>query len=159
MKSPCFSSFGILFLVASLTLTVTTWKWKLVKYPLIAQNILIFFRVYLSSGCHFYTFSVLFPPVPSLEDEAQRGPPSVHSSSSSHQSESMDTYDLEQVNNFFRTLSLERWETLTYTRIAIRVYPRLTCEFVCKQALSSISVFLLESQLLPQACAGAVSAG
>uniref|UniRef100_A0A3B4ZSG4 Caspase recruitment domain family member 11 n=1 Tax=Stegastes partitus TaxID=144197 RepID=A0A3B4ZSG4_9TELE len=42
------------------------------------------------------------------EDEVQRGPPSVHSSSSSHQSEGMDTYDLEQVNNIFRKLSLER---------------------------------------------------
>ncbi|XP_022074305.1 caspase recruitment domain-containing protein 11 isoform X1 [Acanthochromis polyacanthus] len=43
-----------------------------------------------------------------LEDEVQRGPPSVHSSSSSHQSEGMDTYDLEQVNNIFRKFSLER---------------------------------------------------
>nr|XP_020476928.1 caspase recruitment domain-containing protein 11 [Monopterus albus] len=42
------------------------------------------------------------------EDEVQRGPPSVHSSSSSHQSEGMDTYDLEQVNNILRKLSLER---------------------------------------------------
>ncbi|XP_040918614.1 caspase recruitment domain-containing protein 11 isoform X2 [Toxotes jaculatrix] len=41
-------------------------------------------------------------------DEMHRGPPSVHSSSSSHQSEGMDTYDLEQVNNIFRKLSLER---------------------------------------------------
>nr|XP_019962169.1 PREDICTED: caspase recruitment domain-containing protein 11 [Paralichthys olivaceus] len=41
-------------------------------------------------------------------DEVQRGPPSVHSSSSSHQSEGMDTLDLEQVNNIFRKLSLER---------------------------------------------------
>uniref|UniRef100_A0A669ECJ4 Caspase recruitment domain family member 11 n=1 Tax=Oreochromis niloticus TaxID=8128 RepID=A0A669ECJ4_ORENI len=40
--------------------------------------------------------------------EDERGPPSVHSSSSSHQSEGMDTYDLEQVNNIFRKLSLER---------------------------------------------------
>ncbi|KAK5914377.1 hypothetical protein CgunFtcFv8_008825 [Champsocephalus gunnari] len=39
-----------------------------------------------------------------FEDEA----PSVHSSSSSHQSEGMDSYDLEQVNNIFRKLSLER---------------------------------------------------
>lgn len=38
----------------------------------------------------------------------QRGPPSVNSSSSSYQSEGMDTYDLEQVNNLFRKLSLER---------------------------------------------------
>ncbi|XP_029996903.1 caspase recruitment domain-containing protein 11 isoform X1 [Sphaeramia orbicularis] len=43
-----------------------------------------------------------------FEDEVQRGPPSVHSSSSSHQSEGMDTYDLEQVNSIFRKLSLER---------------------------------------------------
>uniref|UniRef100_A0A667YMR9 Caspase recruitment domain family member 11 n=1 Tax=Myripristis murdjan TaxID=586833 RepID=A0A667YMR9_9TELE len=43
-----------------------------------------------------------------LSDEVQRGPPSVHSSSSSHQSEGMDSYDLEQVNNIFRKLSLER---------------------------------------------------
>ncbi|XP_029945178.1 caspase recruitment domain-containing protein 11 isoform X2 [Salarias fasciatus] len=45
------------------------------------------------------------------EDEVQRpdsGPPSVHSSSSSHQSEGLDTYDLEQVNNILRKLSLER---------------------------------------------------
>ncbi|XP_071330353.1 caspase recruitment domain-containing protein 11 isoform X2 [Trachinotus anak] len=41
-------------------------------------------------------------------DEERRGPPSVHSSSSSHLSEGMDTYDLEQVNNIFRKLSLER---------------------------------------------------
>ncbi|XP_029294338.1 caspase recruitment domain-containing protein 11 [Cottoperca gobio] len=39
-----------------------------------------------------------------FEDEA----PSVHSSSSSHQSEGMDSYDLEQVTNIFRKLSLER---------------------------------------------------
>ncbi|XP_005743523.1 caspase recruitment domain-containing protein 11 [Pundamilia nyererei] len=43
-----------------------------------------------------------------MELEDERGPPSVHSSSSSHQSEGMDTYDLEQVNNIFRKLSLER---------------------------------------------------
>ncbi|KAF7651407.1 hypothetical protein LDENG_00111370 [Lucifuga dentata] len=41
-------------------------------------------------------------------EEEVRGPPSVHSSSSSHQSEGMDSYDLEQVNNIFRKLSLER---------------------------------------------------
>ncbi|XP_020506976.2 caspase recruitment domain-containing protein 11 [Labrus bergylta] len=43
-----------------------------------------------------------------FDDEVQQGPPSVHSSSSSYQSETMDTYDLEQVNNIFRKLSLER---------------------------------------------------
>ncbi|XP_074511473.1 caspase recruitment domain-containing protein 11 [Sebastes fasciatus] len=43
-----------------------------------------------------------------MEFEDERGPSSVHSSSSSHQSEGMDTYDLEQVNSIFRKLSLER---------------------------------------------------
>ncbi|XP_033826622.1 caspase recruitment domain-containing protein 11 [Periophthalmus magnuspinnatus] len=43
-----------------------------------------------------------------LDDEGHHGPSSVHSSSSSHQSENMDTYDLEQVTNIFRKLSLER---------------------------------------------------
>ncbi|XP_077396274.1 caspase recruitment domain-containing protein 11 isoform X2 [Festucalex cinctus] len=43
-----------------------------------------------------------------FEEEVGRGSPSVHSSSSSHQSEAMDTYDMEQVNNIFRKLSLER---------------------------------------------------
>ncbi|XP_061080247.1 caspase recruitment domain-containing protein 11 isoform X2 [Conger conger] len=36
------------------------------------------------------------------------GPPSVHSSSSSHQSEGLDTYEWEQVTNIFRKYSLER---------------------------------------------------
>ncbi|XP_023101995.2 caspase recruitment domain-containing protein 11 isoform X3 [Felis catus] len=36
------------------------------------------------------------------------GPSSVHSSSSSHQSEGLDAYDLEQVNLMFRKFSLER---------------------------------------------------
>ncbi|XP_037331794.2 caspase recruitment domain-containing protein 11 [Pungitius pungitius] len=43
-----------------------------------------------------------------FEDEVHCGPPSVHSSSSSHHSEGMDSYDLEQVNTIFRKLSLER---------------------------------------------------
>ncbi|KAM9493288.1 caspase recruitment domain-containing protein 11 isoform 2-T2 [Clarias gariepinus] len=43
-----------------------------------------------------------------LEDTDTYGPPSIHSSSSSHQSEGMDSYDLEQVNNIFRKFSLER---------------------------------------------------
>jgi hypothetical protein len=37
------------------------------------------------------------------------GPPSIHSSSSSHQSEGLDAYDLEQVNLMFRKFSLERY--------------------------------------------------
>uniref|UniRef100_A0A3Q2XL97 Caspase recruitment domain family member 11 n=1 Tax=Hippocampus comes TaxID=109280 RepID=A0A3Q2XL97_HIPCM len=47
-------------------------------------------------------------PNPSLEEGVKRGPSSVHSSSSSHQSEVMDTYDMEQVNNIFRKFSLEK---------------------------------------------------
>ncbi|XP_014326895.2 caspase recruitment domain-containing protein 11 isoform X1 [Xiphophorus maculatus] len=43
-----------------------------------------------------------------MEMEYEDGPNSVISSSSSHQSEGMDTYDLEQVNNIFRKFSLER---------------------------------------------------
>ncbi|XP_037545383.1 caspase recruitment domain-containing protein 11 [Nematolebias whitei] len=43
-----------------------------------------------------------------MEMEGEDAPNSVISSSSSHQSEGMDTYDLEQVNNIFRKLSLER---------------------------------------------------
>uniref|UniRef100_A0A8C2J4Q5 Caspase recruitment domain family, member 11 n=1 Tax=Cyprinus carpio TaxID=7962 RepID=A0A8C2J4Q5_CYPCA len=41
-------------------------------------------------------------------DSSFYGPSSIHSSSSSHQSETMDSYDLEQVNNIFRKFSLER---------------------------------------------------
>ncbi|KAL2100795.1 hypothetical protein ACEWY4_002556 [Coilia grayii] len=41
-------------------------------------------------------------------DRFSVSPPSIHSSSSSHQSEGMDSYDLEQVNNIFRKFSLER---------------------------------------------------
>ncbi|KAM3917037.1 caspase recruitment domain-containing protein 11 [Leptodactylus fuscus] len=43
-----------------------------------------------------------------FHDQFSYGPPSIHSSSSSHQSESLDIYDLEQVNSIFRKLSLER---------------------------------------------------
>lgn len=42
-------------------------------------------------------------------DRYSFGPPSIHSSSSSHQSESLDAYDLEQVNLMFRKFSLERY--------------------------------------------------
>ncbi|XP_075036000.1 caspase recruitment domain-containing protein 11 isoform X2 [Mixophyes fleayi] len=43
-----------------------------------------------------------------FHDKYSFGAPSIHSSSSSHQSESLDSYDLEQVNSIFRKLSLER---------------------------------------------------
>ncbi|XP_041073631.1 caspase recruitment domain-containing protein 11-like isoform X1 [Polyodon spathula] len=42
-------------------------------------------------------------------DRFYLGPPSLHSSSSSHQSEGLDSYDMEQqVSNIFRKFSLER---------------------------------------------------
>ncbi|XP_024127743.1 caspase recruitment domain-containing protein 11 [Oryzias melastigma] len=43
-----------------------------------------------------------------MDIQTEDGPNSVISSSSSHQSEGLDSYDLEQVNNIFRKLSLER---------------------------------------------------
>ncbi|XP_023251540.1 caspase recruitment domain-containing protein 11 isoform X2 [Seriola lalandi dorsalis] len=55
-----------------------------------------------SLSCLFVRLSFLSP------GDEERGPPSVHSSSSSHPSEGMDSYDLEQVNSIFRKLSLER---------------------------------------------------
>lgn len=57
------------------------------------------------------------PPAPCLADDSHErysfGPPSIHSSSSSHQSEGLDAYDLEQVNLMFRKFSLERYLALT----------------------------------------------
>lgn len=48
-------------------------------------------------------------PDDEFHDQFSYGPPSIHSSSSSHQSESLDSYDLEQLNSLiFRKLSLER---------------------------------------------------
>ncbi|KAM8934169.1 caspase recruitment domain-containing protein 11 [Pelodytes ibericus] len=41
-------------------------------------------------------------------DRSSYGPPSIHSSSSSHQSENFDSFDLEQVGVLFRKYSLER---------------------------------------------------
>ncbi|XP_040296615.1 caspase recruitment domain-containing protein 11 [Bufo bufo] len=47
-------------------------------------------------------------PDDEFHDHFSCGPPSIHSSSSSHQSESLDIYDLDQVNSIFRKFSLER---------------------------------------------------
>uniref|UniRef100_A0A8D2C323 Caspase recruitment domain family member 11 n=1 Tax=Sus scrofa TaxID=9823 RepID=A0A8D2C323_PIG len=47
-------------------------------------------------------------PMPAVHERYSFGPPSIHSSSSSHQSEGLDAYDLEQVNLMFRKFSLER---------------------------------------------------
>ncbi|XP_039630870.1 caspase recruitment domain-containing protein 11 [Polypterus senegalus] len=41
-------------------------------------------------------------------DRISCGPASIHSSSSSHQSEGLDSYDMEQMNSIFRKFSLER---------------------------------------------------
>uniref|UniRef100_A0A6I8S7J1 Caspase recruitment domain family member 11 n=1 Tax=Xenopus tropicalis TaxID=8364 RepID=A0A6I8S7J1_XENTR len=43
-----------------------------------------------------------------IQERCSYGPPSIHSSSSSHQSESLDSFDLEQISSIFRKLSLER---------------------------------------------------
>ncbi|XP_063286289.1 caspase recruitment domain-containing protein 11 [Pelobates fuscus] len=43
-----------------------------------------------------------------FQDRYHYGPPSINSSSSSHQSENFDSFDLEQVGSIFRKLSLER---------------------------------------------------
>ncbi|XP_062841955.1 caspase recruitment domain-containing protein 11 [Trichomycterus rosablanca] len=43
-----------------------------------------------------------------LDESDTHSPPSIYSSSSSHQSEGIDSYDLEQVNNIFRKFSLDR---------------------------------------------------
>lgn len=138
---------------------MTTWKWSLVKNILCISQKCDVFQLYLPY-VHFLSFSLLiFLSVPSLEDEVQRGPPSVHSSSSSHQSEGMDTYDLEQVNNIFRKLSLERYRTDTHTLKCTRIIVKSTflINTVCVQAVSSVSVLLLKDQLFPEAGAGAVN--
>lgn len=82
--------------------------------------------MYLSS---FFKISL---SVPSVEDEVQHGPPSVHSSSSSHQSEGMDTYDLEQFNNIFRKFSLERYRTDAHMHESrLRVKPTFKHLSIC----------------------------
>ncbi|EPQ18392.1 Caspase recruitment domain-containing protein 11 [Myotis brandtii] len=47
-------------------------------------------------------------PANDSHERCSFGPPSIHSSSSSHQSEGVDAFDLEQVNLMFRKFSLER---------------------------------------------------
>ncbi|XP_062388924.1 caspase recruitment domain-containing protein 11 isoform X7 [Sardina pilchardus] len=59
-------------------------------------------------------------------DRFSHSPPSIHSSSSSHQSEGMDSYDLEQVNNIFRKFSLERPfrpSVTSFTRVSSSLRP------------------------------------
>lgn len=62
--------------------------------------------------CSPWCSRVLTDPHSSADENHERysfGPPSIHSSSSSHQSEGLDAYDLEQVNLMFRKFSLERY--------------------------------------------------
>ncbi|XP_041942176.1 caspase recruitment domain-containing protein 11 isoform X6 [Alosa sapidissima] len=59
-------------------------------------------------------------------DRFSHSPPSIHSSSSSHQSEGLDSYDLEQVNNIFRRFSLERPfrpSVTSFTRVSSSLRP------------------------------------
>lgn len=107
------------------------------------------------------------PSISILSSEDERGPPSVHSSSSSHQSEGMDTYDLEQVNNIFRKLSLERYSMSagaeTHTGIKAKSdadlqTPSALCLCVLVQAVPPVSFLLLQTQRVPEAGAGAVTA-
>lgn len=85
------------------------------------------------------------------------------SSSSSHQSEGLDTYDLEQVNNIFRKLSLERYSSVSHTLTK----PKSTNPFcwwmfaflyVCVQAVPPVLVLLLQNQCHGEASSGAVIA-
>ncbi|KAK2533705.1 Card11 [Columba guinea] len=52
-------------------------------------------------------------------DRQSHGAPSVHSSSSSHQSEGLDAYELEHVNSIFRKFSLERTTCHTVQRVTL----------------------------------------
>ncbi|CAL8304757.1 unnamed protein product [Merluccius merluccius] len=66
------------------------------------------------------------------EDEVLDGPHSIHSSSSSHQSEGLDCcYDLEQVNTILRKLSLER-----PFRLSLSSVTRVSCSLKQVQELS-----------------------
>lgn len=104
--------------------------------PLI-KNFLIQF--WLGSNFHFHLFhlchSVLDPFSFLLlfsddsHDRHSHGAPSVHSSSSSHQSEGLDAYELEHVNSIFRKFSLERY---------------LRCQFTCQKQRPPLIYYLLE---------------
>lgn len=79
----------------------------------------------------------------------------------------MDTYDLEQVNNIFRKLSLERYSMSagaeTHTGIKAKSdadlqTPSALCLCVLVQAVPPVSFLLLQTQRVPEAGAGAVTA-
>lgn len=78
-----------------------------------------------------------------FEDEVCHGPSSVHSSSSSHQSETMDSYDLEQVNSIFRKYSLERPfrpSLSSITRICSTLKPVQTASLLGDNLLKDITL-------------------
>ncbi|XP_077590608.1 caspase recruitment domain-containing protein 11 isoform X2 [Stigmatopora nigra] len=77
------------------------------------------------------------------EEDVKRGPSSVHSSSSSHQSECLDTYDIDQVNNIFRKLSLER-----PFRPSLSSYSRSSLTMKPAQELTLLSENLLKDTTL-----------
>uniref|UniRef100_A0A8C7XMG7 Caspase recruitment domain family, member 11 n=1 Tax=Oryzias sinensis TaxID=183150 RepID=A0A8C7XMG7_9TELE len=71
------------------------------------------------------------------------GPNSVISSSSSHQSEGLDSYDLEQVNNIFRKLSLERPfrpSLSSFSRISSSLKPVQEVSFLGDNLLKDITL-------------------
>ncbi|KAM6905367.1 caspase recruitment domain-containing protein 11 [Xenentodon cancila] len=78
-----------------------------------------------------------------MEVEGEDAPNSVVSSSSSHQSEGVDTYDLEQVNSIFRKLSLER-----PFRPSLSSFSRLSSSVKPVQELSLLGDDLLKDMSL-----------
>lgn len=67
--------------------------------------------------CHsiWDSFSFLLLFSDDSHDRQSHGAPSVYSSSSSHQSEGLDAYELEHVNSIFRKFSLERYLGCQFT--------------------------------------------
>ncbi|KAJ7992001.1 hypothetical protein DPEC_G00274060 [Dallia pectoralis] len=72
------------------------------------------------------------------DEDVSCGPPSLHSSSSSYQSECLDSYDLETVNNIFRKLSLER-----PFRPSLSSFSRVSCSLRPVQELTLLGDHLL----------------
>ncbi|XP_034151184.1 caspase recruitment domain-containing protein 11 isoform X2 [Esox lucius] len=77
------------------------------------------------------------------DEEVSCGPPSLHSSSSSYQSECLDSYDLETVNNIFRKLSLDR-----PFRPSLSSFSRVSCSLRPVQELTLIGDQLLADATL-----------
>uniref|UniRef100_A0A6Q2YYQ9 CARD domain-containing protein n=1 Tax=Esox lucius TaxID=8010 RepID=A0A6Q2YYQ9_ESOLU len=98
----------------------------------------------LSLPNFFLHFSPSFFSLPLCPDEeVSCGPPSLHSSSSSYQSECLDSYDLETVNNIFRKLSLDR-----PFRPSLSSFSRVSCSLRPVQELTLIGDQLLADATL-----------